>query len=1208
MSVIAQILGTAPRSRTAREQDELREWCLERLLSARAKLPDVLDIQREQQRLLFGQLRGLWLAPHELLQAADAADHRMYIVLRGELRVFGEGSHVGTVRVGGGVGSLNEEEYYHTDSHYAGVDGCMLGVLDYAHSLAAHGRTMPVATQALQTKPSERSPQEVRVLHALLEDLAFFQQLSIEAEQLGCCRLLQMQQLKEGSVICQEGAVGDTFFIVLRGSVEVRVEGEEGRSEHLGVGGSFGKLSLLGQTEEDRRLRSTITAGAQCVCATLRRDEFLRVHMEVQQQLIAILAKPFLGRTRADTRLVADALLLAVAQIPGDRKPSKQLTQIAGHATLLSLDAGESVQLPGGCFLHVLEGQVMLDESPAVSGFLLSSDGSEGSQRFVGTEALCESESGGAASGPGSALECAQLMPIRAIRGVCKLLVVCSTDLRHVRRRAALQPWIDEAWGLCGGRSSDQINKLEWTDFWQGVLKILTPGGAFSPDSALACCVSDWHDMVKRAQWGSPQLRLGDDALQHEAFSEVLTSQIEEFWAITEPCPTLHAVFLAELLAATTRSQGDSSQNRTSQRLVASGMVKCHSEFFMELRNDARELMRRSLETPGHRSALERVEAELKGGSFTLSEAFELEKRAPIFDDNEQQAPATAAAALTPQADIMMRISHLASAASALPSQWSARLDAWMKGKVLPTADDDEDVESLMNITAGSVEWPTQSAENSDDDVGPPEPVNPVHPPPAKMKPVAIRGGPPPTNQTDVRMASPPREQPREGPSPPPPEVRLQGSPSAVPPTRVPVPPRTPPPVKRRTHKEIAKDLYAHRHTAIQRVASEDSINEDDLDLERRLPVVSQGLARSGNTQSWAPKSHKLPQDIHIGNAKGRMRPFQAPPDPTSIDPDTGLLKNRHRTTKPMDSPRNAEQRASARAERQKLRAAKAAATRTVVPGKLAPEPPRTVLQPKVIGSARETNMMTAEPEKIIRVKGVDTDPDRVYAVLPAGVPKEWIALHYKSEKQHKAQKKEAAAKCAAAIARGVKVASANMPIKAAANKKMPFVAAIGFSGMETALQGGGNTIAAAQTITAERWRIREESTFGCSRPPEVVPTATAYGHSGARKPLERLAPPTPLSPWCANGHTLNLSHGLLVLTPHGAVDNRNPTADLVVTPKAVVGGVDHKWHSKASLAATLVSPRMMSLSGVPNKHSPCTRRCSACSAIALAAKACLVD
>jgi len=74
------------------------------------------------------------------------------------------------------------------------------------------------------------------------------------------------------------------------------------------------------------------------------------------------------------------------------------------------------------------------------------------------------------------------------------------------------------------------------------------------------------------------------------------------------------------------------------------------------------------------------------------------------------------------------------------------------------------------------------------------------------------------------------------------------------------------------------------------------------------------------------------------------------------------------------------------------------------------------------------------------------------------------------------------------------------------------------------------------------------------------------------------------------HGHTLTISHELLAFMPHGAVGNRNPTADLVRTPTAVIGGGDHKWHSKGSLAATLVSPRMMSLSGAPNRYSACTR------------------
>jgi hypothetical protein len=1120
-----RVLALRPQERSAAEQDELREWVLDVFASSTAKTPAVARVPRDQQRLLFGQLRGLSLSPHELLQPVDQADHHMYIVLRGELRAFGNGSHVGTVGVGGSVGLIDEEEYHHTDSHHAGAQGCVLGVLDYAHSLAAQGRTMPVATQVLQKDPAQRTAQDVRVLLALLEDLPFFQQLPTEAEQLGCCHLLRLQELQEGAMICREGSIGEMFFIVLRGSVDVRVEAEEHSVERLGVGGSFGKLSLLSEIEEERILHSTIVAGPQCVCATLHREEFKKAAKETRARLAAVLAKPCLGRSRADVKLVQEMLEHAVMQNIDGGQPSKVLAQIAGHATLVRLAAGETAQLPGGSFVLALEGRAVVAEGP---GLLLTSSGSDEGRRGFGFESLLEASDHGSSGARGNART--QLMPIRAKDGVCELLVVCSTDIRHVQRRTALQPLIDEAWALCSNGSSDHIKQLEWTDMWKGVLKTLAPAGAFSSDAALAWCVSDWDVAIKRTLWGARMPSDVVDELHHAAFSQALTSQIEEFWGIAEPCPELHASWLAEVLETVSRSHASPGQSWSNQRLLELSMVKCRSDFFLGLRGDAHELMQRPQGPPGQRSALERVEAELNDGSFSLAEAFDLEKSAPPFFGGEDEAAGQEATqqAMRALAFDTSRVSHLASAAAAAPSQWLTRLDAWARGEMQQpdsSAVDGiaEENEDEMNCTGGSVEWARRSALHSDDESSEEgAPVNPVHPPPAKMLPVALLGGPPPKNEQDIRMASPPREKAREGPSQPPAGVKLQGSP--VPRNRAPVPPKTPPPVKRRTHKEIAKEIFAQRHTGgvIQKVASEESLGggEGGNVVERRLPVVAKELTRSGNTQSWAPKDHKLPQEIHIGNAQGYMRPFQAPPDPRSQDPETGEQKNRHRTapTKPLDSPRNSEKRASARAERQKIRAAKAAATRTVVPGKLAPEPPRTVLQPNIIGTARqEQDMLTAEPEKVVRVTGVDTNPDRTYAVLPAGVPKEWIALHYKSEKKREAQKKQASAQCAAAIARGVKVKSAHVPVKVAAKKKMPFAGAIAFTGIGNALQGGGDVITAAQTITgAERWLVRDEGALGPGRPPEVVPSATAYGHSGPRKPLERLAPPSIPSPWCA--------------------------------------------------------------------------------------------
>lgn len=362
---------------------------------------------------------------------------------------------------------------------------------------------------------------------------------------------------------------------------------------------------------------------------------------------------------------------------------------------------------------------------------------------------------------------------------------------------------------------------------------------------------------------------------------------------------------------------------------------------------------------------------------------------------------------------------------------------------------------------------------------------------------------------------------------------------------KLPVPPPVPLPVKRRSHKEIAKDVFAKRHTgAIKDFASREEAAPQTPD-ERRLPIVGPDLRRSGNTQSWAPKYCLLPQEINIGKPRGTPRPFQAPPDPSSKDPDTGLQKNRHnsRTTRPQAAPGNAEQRAIARAERQLLAKEKAAATRNVVPGAMAPaESPRQVLQPFIVGTPTPPQgafgaqsprqvltelshstvaemlgegeakpllpppptppTITAEPEKVIYVSGIETNPDHTYAVLPSGVPKEWIALHYKVERKRKGLKKNAEKKCADAIARGVRVPSAVIPMRAAAKKKMPFAGAIGFAKMGAALAGGGPTFTANQTITGATWQLRDENSLGLGRPHEIVPSATPYGHSGPRKPV----------------------------------------------------------------------------------------------------------
>lgn len=62
------------------------------------------------------------------------------------------------------------------------------------------------------------------------------------------CKVGKINEYKRGTIILNQGAIGDTFYIVVSGSVKVTLINEDGREIILAVlkeGGFFGELSLL---------------------------------------------------------------------------------------------------------------------------------------------------------------------------------------------------------------------------------------------------------------------------------------------------------------------------------------------------------------------------------------------------------------------------------------------------------------------------------------------------------------------------------------------------------------------------------------------------------------------------------------------------------------------------------------------------------------------------------------------------------------------------------------------------------------------------------------------------------------------------------------------------------------------------------------------------------------------------------------------------
>ena len=180
-------------------------------------------------------------------------------------------------------------------------------------------------------------------------------------ERLSCCRLLRLEELEEGTVICAQGDVGHAFYIVLRGAVEVRIDSMT--QERLSIGASFGKLSLLGETDEQRTLNSTIVAGPACVCALLTREQYHAVRASVRGRLASVLSTPFLNRTHDGLQLVADMLREGIKTTTATEQEhdSSWAAHVARHACLLQVSGAEPTQLPRGSFLLGLENQTRVE-------------------------------------------------------------------------------------------------------------------------------------------------------------------------------------------------------------------------------------------------------------------------------------------------------------------------------------------------------------------------------------------------------------------------------------------------------------------------------------------------------------------------------------------------------------------------------------------------------------------------------------------------------------------------------------------------------------------------------------------------------------------------------------------------------------------------------------------------------------------------------
>ena len=132
----------------------------------------------------------------------------------------------------------------------------------------------------------------------------------------------RLRRFARGEVVFHEGDPGDTFHLIAKGRVAVRLStalGDATTLAILGRGNFFGELALL----EPILRTATVVALEETETHAIRRDEFDRIreeHPSVQAFLVLVLGE----QVRRLSRQVIEAL-----HVPADRRVLRRLDELA---------------------------------------------------------------------------------------------------------------------------------------------------------------------------------------------------------------------------------------------------------------------------------------------------------------------------------------------------------------------------------------------------------------------------------------------------------------------------------------------------------------------------------------------------------------------------------------------------------------------------------------------------------------------------------------------------------------------------------------------------------------------------------------------------------------------------------------------------------------------------------------------------------------
>jgi len=149
-----------------------------------------------------------------------------------------------------------------------------------------------------------------------LREVALFSEMD-EQEVAGIRAIMEEMKFKPGQVIIREGEMGDLFYVITEGQVEIFIRDADGSDiilHEAGPGDFFGELSML--TSEPRSAR--VRAMEHVTTLTLERDdffEFLRTHTHAAIDVLVELG----GRLRENDQIFRSMVSRNVNEVEEER-------------------------------------------------------------------------------------------------------------------------------------------------------------------------------------------------------------------------------------------------------------------------------------------------------------------------------------------------------------------------------------------------------------------------------------------------------------------------------------------------------------------------------------------------------------------------------------------------------------------------------------------------------------------------------------------------------------------------------------------------------------------------------------------------------------------------------------------------------------------------------------------------------------------------